>query len=69
VRRRPDGKGYVDLRQAIFRQLMEKGCEEKCIDTTDRCSFRDKSEFFSHRRENGLTGRMIAVIAARPPAG
>jgi YfiH family protein len=66
LRRRPDGKGYVDLRSAIRRQLIDKGITEDAIDTTDRCSFRDKNEFFSHRRENGLTGRMISLIAARP---
>jgi copper oxidase (laccase) domain-containing protein len=49
--------------------LIEQGVEENAIDTTDRCSFRDKSEFFSHRRESGLTGRMIGVIAARPLPG
>jgi YfiH family protein len=65
LRRRADGKGHVDLRAAIHRQLREAGLEEEAIDTTDRCTFRDGDEFFSHRRENGLTGRMIAVIAAK----
>ncbi|MEI8196747.1 MAG: laccase domain-containing protein [Phycisphaerae bacterium] len=29
------------------------------------CTFARADEFYSHRRENGLTGRMAAVIARR----
>jgi YfiH family protein len=65
LRRRADGKGHIDLRAAIHRQLREAGLAEEAIDATDRCTFRDGDEFFSHRREKGLTGRMIAVIAAK----
>ena len=28
--------------------------------------YRDDKEFFSHRRDNGITGRMAGVITARP---
>ncbi len=66
LRRRPDGKGYVDLRQAIHRQLQAAGLAPDAIDSTDRCTVRHADEFFSHRRDHGLTGRMIAVIVARP---
>jgi polyphenol oxidase len=65
VRETPDGKGRVDLREAIRRQLTESGIDEKAIDLTDRCTFRDASEFFSHRRETGVTGRMAAVISPK----
>jgi YfiH family protein len=64
IRRRDDGKGHVDLREGIRRQLMECGLSEDRIDISDRCTFRDAEEFFSHRRERGITGRMAAVIAA-----
>jgi copper oxidase (laccase) domain-containing protein len=30
---------------------------------TDRCTFRDKDEFYSHRRDKGVTGRMAAMIS------
>jgi YfiH family protein len=63
MRRREDGKGHVDLRAAIRMQLMDIGAAEDRIDTTDRCTFRDADEFFSHRRERGVTGRMAALIA------
>ena len=68
TRRRADGKGYVDLREAIRRQLIDAGLTADRIDTTDRCTHRDADEFFSHRREHGVTGRMAALIApAAPP--
>jgi copper oxidase (laccase) domain-containing protein len=63
VRRRADGKGHVDLKEAIRRQLL--AAEVREVDVTDRCSYRDADEFFSHRRENGVTGRMAAVIGVR----
>ncbi|MBC7771991.1 MAG: peptidoglycan editing factor PgeF [Pyrinomonadaceae bacterium] len=55
---------HIDLRAAVRRQLLEAGLLETNIDSTDRCTHRDAEEFFSHRRENGLTGRMAAFIAA-----
>ena len=66
LRRRDDGKGHVDLREAVRLQLLAAGVGEDRIDTTDRCSFRDREEFFSHRRDNGMTGRMAALISPRP---
>ena len=64
-RRRPDGKGNVDLRESLFRQLRAAGVPENEIDTTDRCTFSHAEEFFSHRRDKGITGRMAAIIAPR----
>ena len=63
VRQAADGKGRVDLREAIFRQLLAAGVERESVDLTDRCTFRDAGEFFSHRREKGITGRMAAVVS------
>ncbi len=63
IRTRPDGKGLVDLRSAVRLQLLRAGLTDDHIDTTDRCTYRDRDEFFSHRRENGVTGRMAAIIA------
>jgi YfiH family protein len=64
----PDGKGHADLPEAIRRSLLSAGLSPDRIDTTDRCSHRDADEFFSHRRDRGVTGRMAAVIAARADA-
>ena len=58
----PNGKGRVDLRAAALRQLVAAGIPADQIDLTDRCTYRDRDEFFSHRRDNGITGRMAAVI-------
>ncbi len=65
VRRRDDGKGYVDLRECLRRQLVAAGLAPEHINTTDRCTFRDRAEFYSHRRDNGITGRMAAMISPR----
>lgn len=59
----PGSKPHVDLQLAVHRQLERAGIAR--IDGNDRCTFRDAGEFFSHRREQGLTGRMAAVIIAR----
>ncbi|HEV8291261.1 MAG TPA: peptidoglycan editing factor PgeF, partial [Tepidisphaeraceae bacterium] len=59
------GKAHVDLRAAIGLQLHKCGVDADHIDSTDRCTFRDKDEFFSHRRERGVSGRMAAIIAPR----
>jgi YfiH family protein len=63
IRHEVDGKGRVDLRGALAKQLKQAGVTR--IDTSDRCSFTHADEFFSHRRERGITGRMAAVIATR----
>lgn len=66
VARRGQGKGRVDLREAARLQLLACGLAEENIDSTDRCTFEHREEFFSHRRDKGITGRMAAVIAASP---
>jgi hypothetical protein len=63
--RRVGEKGRVDLIESVRRQLIEAGLDGERIDTTDRCTFRDADEFFSHRRDRGVTGRMAAFIGAR----
>ena len=65
IRRRSDGKGYADIRETIRIMVLRAGVPERNIDTTDRCTHRDADEFFSHRRENGVTGRMAAMIAVQ----
>ena len=62
VRRTTGDKGQVDLREACRLQLLEAGLSAEQIDTTDRCTVRHADEFFSHRRDHGVTGRMAALI-------
>jgi polyphenol oxidase len=66
---RTKGKGMVDLSQGLIYQLHECGVRT-CDVTTARCTVRSTFDdgtpmFFSHRRDAGRTGRMIAVIGAR----
>lgn len=65
IRHTPDGKGRVDLRECLRRQLIEAGIPDDRIDHTDRCTYTHDDEFFSHRRDRGVSGRMAAVIATR----
>jgi YfiH family protein len=65
IDRSPDGKGHVDLPRAAYLQLLACGLSPDHIDITDRCTFRDADEFFSHRRDRGVTGRMAALVGVR----
>jgi YfiH family protein len=66
---RGDGKGHVDLRAAIKLQLHAFGLAPASIDISDHCTVRDVEEFFSHRRDRGVTGRMAALISPAGSAG
>lgn len=58
-------KGRVDLQEAVRLQLIQEGLDSDSIDGNDRCTYRDRDEFFSHRRDNGITGRLAALIQPR----
>ncbi len=57
-------KAHVDLQRAIGMQLIGAGIAEGRIDGNAVCTFRDAGDFYSHRRERGVTGRMAAVVVA-----
>jgi YfiH family protein len=66
-----DAKPHIDLRQAVVLQLHRAGVPPEAIDVSERCTYRDEAEFFSHRRDVTHrrlpgTGRLAAVIAAKP---
>ncbi|MCC6950309.1 MAG: laccase domain-containing protein [Phycisphaerales bacterium] len=63
ITERPDGKGLVDLRECLRRQLVEAGVASP--DALPGCTFGEPERFFSHRREKGLTGRMVGLIGPR----
>jgi len=63
--RRTGEKGYVDLQQAVREQLCQVGLLDEKIDGNELCTFRGRDEFFSHRRDAGITGRMAALIGPR----
>lgn len=58
---------HVDLRRAAELVLARAGVPD--VDTTDRCTWEDGQEFYSHRRDvthggAATTGRMAGVIGA-----
>jgi copper oxidase (laccase) domain-containing protein len=53
-------KWHVNLKEANADQLRTWGVQEIEIDSA--CTVENNSDFFSHRKEKGLTGRMLAVI-------
>ena len=65
IRPRTTGKATIDLRAALMDQLIEAGVPGAQIESTDRCTFTHADEFFSHRRDRGLTGRMAALVTPR----
>jgi len=53
----------ADLRQINRLQLLESGLNENNIECINACTACDKARFFSYRRDAGITGRHIAVVA------
>lgn len=58
-------KYFVDLKTANKIQGVMAGIPEQNIEISDLCTFCEENLFFSHRRDKGNTGRMIAVIRMR----
>ncbi|HMQ61112.1 MAG TPA: peptidoglycan editing factor PgeF [Flavilitoribacter sp.] len=58
------GKYHVDNKAALRDQLRESGILPANIEISPYCTF-DRTEYFSHRRDKGLTGRMLGVIGMR----
>ena len=52
--------GHVDLWEAARRQLAAAGFAAEAIVTSGLCTCHDP-QFFSHRREHGVTGRQAAI--------
>lgn len=59
------GKFHADLKGANRRQLLEAGLASHHIEVSPLCTVLNNDLFFSHRREKGLTGRMMAVIGMK----
>lgn len=55
-------KPHVDLKAAIVRQLHAAGVPEAQIDVSPHCTMSETNAFFSHRGEDGITGRMMGCI-------
>ena len=57
------GRHHLDLIDLIRRLLTRAGVAANHIDTVGGCTFEDPVRYFSHRRDQGRTGRHIAAIA------
>lgn len=66
LRRASDARSCIDLRAALRLQLERAGAAE--VEQVGGCTVTDASLYFSHRRDKGVTGRMIGVIGALPAA-
>lgn len=60
-----DERFYCDLKKIIFAELLSCGLREERIRAADACTCCDEALFYSHRRDNGKTGRMAALIGLR----
>lgn len=54
-----DGR-QLDLRGVIADRLRAAGADQ--ITDVDRCTFCEPDEFFSHRRDGGVTGRQAGIV-------
>lgn len=57
-----DTHGKVDLWEANRLQLLEAGLAEQNIDVSGLCTFQNHQTFFSHRADQGQTGRNGALL-------
>lgn len=56
---------HLDLAEANRRQLLDAGVAEKAIHLLDVCTACHPKQFFSHRAQQGFTGRMMSVIGVK----
>lgn len=56
------GQYHLNLKQLNKLLLIQAGITESNIYVTEYCSSCHEKEFFSHRRDNGKTGRMMSFI-------
>ncbi|RDW18478.1 peptidoglycan editing factor PgeF [Oceanobacillus arenosus] len=52
----------LDLKQLNVEILLQSGVLRHNIEVTNYCTHQDKALFFSHRRDNGKTGRMLGFL-------
>lgn len=57
-----DSRYLLDLKQLNKEILLQSNVLRNNIDVTEYCTFRDQDLFFSHRRDQGMTGRMLGYI-------
>ncbi|MGA2000125.1 MAG: peptidoglycan editing factor PgeF [Terriglobales bacterium] len=61
----PPRTAHLDLVEANRRQLLEAGVRQENIWISDLCTSCRTDLLFSHRREKGVTGRMVGAIGIK----
>lgn len=59
------GKYFVDLKKANRQQLIEAGVPASAIELSPYSTVLHNQDYFSYRKENGLTGRLLACIGLK----
>jgi polyphenol oxidase len=57
-----EGQYALDLKRTNFLAMLNSGVPENNITVSGFCTVCDETEFFSHRRDNGKTGRIMSFI-------
>ncbi len=58
-----DAKYHISVSGFVYRTLLTAGVRPENIQYDRRCTYEEKTAFFSHRRDRGNTGAMAAVIS------
>jgi purine-nucleoside/S-methyl-5'-thioadenosine phosphorylase / adenosine deaminase len=58
-------KFLIDLSGSTKELLLREGIKEKNIHTNTKCTFCDKINYFSYRREGWPTGQMLGIISLK----
>jgi len=56
---------FVDLKKVCAAQLLDAGLAAEHIEVSPFSTVLHNHDYFSHRKEGGITGRMLAVIGVR----
>ncbi|MGG0283633.1 peptidoglycan editing factor PgeF [Peribacillus butanolivorans] len=64
-----DGQYHLDLKQLNAMVLQKSGIPKSQIDVTSYCTSCNHDLFFSHRRDNGKTGRLMSFIGWKEDLG
>jgi polyphenol oxidase len=60
-----DGSYLLDLNAALVQQLKDSGIQEEHVEVAGICTYERTDLFYSHRKENGRTGRFAGLIVLR----
>ncbi len=60
-----EGKPFLNLARAIQRTLLQVGLRPEHIDLLPQCTSCNPEEFFSHRRDRGVTGRHLSYAVCQ----